>query len=300
MASVVCAGVVTADLVFRVAEPVDAPMKYRAIDSVLTAGGCALNAAAAVARLGGDAHLAGTVGDDVFGDLVRAEIVAEGVGTDLLVRSEGVPTARSAVLVAPRGGRTVVNHRDPRLFAARLPMAAPFPFDAALADTRWPRGAAQVLVAAREAGRPGVLDAEMPVRAAAGALRAASHVAFSEQGLADWAGGEEDQAAALARAAAELGVWVCVTRGPDPVLFHDGAVLAEVPAFRVDAVDTLGAGDVWHGAFALFLAEGLDAPTAIRRANAVAALKTSAFGGRRALPDRDRLDQFLKENAAWH
>ncbi|HMQ93181.1 MAG TPA: PfkB family carbohydrate kinase [Amaricoccus sp.] len=296
MASVVCTGVVTADLVFRLPVPVDAPVKYRATDSALTAGGCALNAAAAVARLGGAAHLAGSVGADALGDLVCAEMAAEGVATGLVARVAGVPTARSAVLVGPGGERTIANHRDPRLFAAAPVLPAPFSFDAALADTRWPEGGAAVLAAARAAGRPAVLDAENPVREASGALRAASHVAFSELGLADWAG-EGDPAAALERAARDLGIWVCVTRGPAPVLVHDGAALFEVPVFAVTAVDTLGAGDVWHGAFALFLAEGFAPLAAVRRANAVAALKSSAFGGRSALPDRDQLDRFLKEHA---
>jgi sulfofructose kinase len=78
-------------------------------------------------------------------------------------------------------------------------------------------------------------------------------------------------------------------------MIHDGDVRSEVPAFAVEAVDTLGAGDVWHGAFALFLAEGLDAGEAVFRANAVAALKSSAFGGRKALPTRPELDAFIKE-----
>lgn len=295
MASILCAGVVTMDLVFRVGEPVIAPMKYRASDSALTTGGCALNAAAAVARLGGAAHLAGAIGADAFGDLLVAEIEGEGVATGLVTRVPGAPTARSAVIVGPDGGRTIVNHRDPRLFDAEPSLPDPFPFDAALADTRWPRGAALVLAAARAAGKPAVLDAEAPVAEAAGALQVASHVAFSEQGLADWAG-TTDQAAALARAATQLGAWVCVTRGPEPVLVHDGKGLAEVPAFAVEAVDTLGAGDVWHGAFALFLAEGLAEADAVRRASAVAALKASRFGGRGALPDRNRLEHFLKEH----
>ncbi len=295
MASILCAGVVTMDLVFRVAEPIVAPVKYRASDSSLTSGGCALNAAAAVARLGGAAHLAGAIGTDAFGDLLVAEIGAEGVETGLLTRVAGAPTARSAVIVGPDGGRTIVNHRDPRLFDAEPSLPAPFPFDAALADTRWPRGAARVLAAARAAGRPAVLDAEAPVAEAGDALRVASHVAFSEQGLADWAG-TGDQGAALARAVTELKAWVCVTRGPDPVLVHDGTAVAEVPAFAVDVVDTLGAGDVWHGAFALFLAEGFAEAEAVRRASAVAALKSSTFGGRGALPDRNRLDRFLKEH----
>jgi hypothetical protein len=61
-------------------------------------------------------------------------------------------------------------------------------FDAALADTRWPDGAAALMRTARERGLPGVLDAEAPVREAEAALYLASHIAFSAQGLRDWAG----------------------------------------------------------------------------------------------------------------
>ena len=297
VASIACAGVVAADLVFAVPRLPDKPLKYRADASALVAGGCAVNAAAAVARLGGRAHLMGAVGDDAFGAMIRAEMAAEGVDCATLTVADA-PTARSAVLSAADGERMLVNHRDPALFAATPVIPDPFPYDGALADTRWPTGAAALLTAARAAGRPGVLDAEAPTDVAAAALAAASHVAFSEQGLADFSG-LDDARAGLIEAAARLGKWVCVTRGPAPVLICDGGAVAEVAGFRVDAVDTLGAGDVWHGAFALFLAEGLDEARAVRRANAVAALKASAFGGRAALPDRARLERFMRERDAW-
>jgi len=289
--------VVAADLVFAVPRLPDKPLKYRANASALVAGGCAVNAAAAVARLGGRAFLMGAVGDDAFGAMIRAEMAAEGVDCATLTVADA-PTARSAVLSAADGERMLVNHRDPALFAATPTIPAPFPYDGALPDTRWPAGAAALLTAARAAGRPGVLDAEAPTDVAAAALAAASHVAFSEQGLAAFTG-LDDARAGLAEAATRLGKWVCVTRGPAPVLIHDGAAVSEAAAFAVTAVDTLGAGDVWHGAFALFLAEGLDPARAARRANAVAALKASAFGGRAALPDRARLESFMRERHAW-
>jgi sulfofructose kinase len=78
------------------------------------------------------------------------------------------------------------------------------------------------------------------------------------------------------------------------VHYTDGGALARAPAFRVDVVDTLGAGDVWHGAFALALAEGSDEPTAIRLASAAAALKVRRRGGRTGAPTRAERDQFLE------
>ena len=102
---------------------------------------------------------------------------------------------------------------------------------------------------------------------------------------------------ALARAQAEFGAWVAVTDGANGVRIADAASFSHVPAFRVDVVDTLGAGDIWHGAFALRLAEGADELEAVRFANAAAALKCLAFGGASTCPDRVATEIFLRENA---
>ena len=73
---------------------------------------------------------------------------------------------------------------------------------------------------------------------------------------------------------------------------EDGTI-AHIPAFVVETVDTLGAGDVWHGAFALALAEGQGAREAIRFASAAAAIKCTRFGGRAGAPTRQEVDAFL-------
>jgi sulfofructose kinase len=280
MIRVACAGLITVDLLFDVPGHPAHGSKMRALGSRMTPGGGALIAASAVASLGGQASLAGAVGDDALGDLVRATLAARGVDAALVQSRAGIGTARSAVLIAPDGERTIINHREQALFEAQITLPEPFRFDAALADTRWPGGAATLLRAARAAGKPGVLDAEAPVARAAEALAAASHIVFSEQGLRDYAGGSD--AAALAMVAARLGCFVAVTRGARPVLCHgrdhgrDGAFA--VDAFPTRAVDTLGAGDVWHAAFALSLAQGQDCRAAVRFANAAAAVRVARPG----------------------
>ena len=70
-----------------------------------------------------------------------------------------------------------------------------------------------------------------------------------------------------------------------------------MPGYRVEAVDTLGAGDVWHGAFALKLAEGATETDAIRFASAVAAIKCTRRGGRAGTPTRAETEHFMKEMA---
>ena len=78
---------------------------------------------------------------------------------------------------------------------------------------------------------------------------------FSEQGLDDFCGGCD--AAALTLAQKQLGNWCAVTRGAKSVLCFDGTRFTEVPTFPTEAKNTLGAGDVWHGAFTLALANQL-------------------------------------------
>jgi bifunctional ADP-heptose synthase (sugar kinase/adenylyltransferase) len=84
-------------------------------------------------------------------------------------------------------------------------------------------------------------------------------------------------------------------RRPRRALYHKGNV-AEVGAYRAEAVDTLGAGDVWNGALALTLGEGASEQDAVRFASAAAAIKVSRGGGRRGTPDRAEVAGFMAEN----
>ncbi len=87
-----------------------------------------------------------------------------------------------------------------------------------------------------------------------------------------------------------------MTDGENGVYWTEGERIRHTPAFHVQAVDTLAAGDTWHGAFALALAEGMGEEPAVRYASAVAAIKCTRFGGRDGIPDRAEVEAFLKEN----
>lgn len=288
MPHILCAGLITVDLTFETdVFPVEGD-KHRAHASQMVAGGGALLAASAIARLGGRVDLAGCVGDDMLGTFLRETLCARGIGMDHLQMIAGTGTARSAVIVSHDGERTIVNHRAQALFPD-MPDSA-FDHDAALVDTRWPGAAVPILHAAREAGKPGVIDAESPVRLCEEALPLASHIVFSEQGLSDYAGACD--AAALSDVARELSVWVAVTRGARPVLCHDGQALTQVAPFAVRAVDTLGAGDVWHGAFTLALARGETALAAAQFGNAAAAAKVTMRAG--LMPDQTDVAHILE------
>lgn len=295
MARVLVVGVAVVDFVFSVKTLPREAAKYRAADAAIVGGGCAANAAVAIARAGGEAVLAGRLGDDAIGEMILRDLAAEGVDVSLMQRCPGGRSSFSSVFVDAAGERQIVNYRGAGLDIDAGFIASAGRFDAVLADTRWPPGTAAAMALARRLGVPGVLDVEAPLDGAD--LSGASHLAFSRDGLAAHAG-EGAPASRLAEVAAATGAWACVTDGAHGVLYcgRDGA--GHVPAFTVAAVDTLGAGDIWHGAFALALAEGRDEIAAIAFANAAAAIKCTRFGGRAGTPTRDEIEAFLKERQA--
>lgn len=271
MPKIICAGLIAVDLVFDVSSFPVKGAKTRATESQMITGGGAMNAASAIASLGGDASLAGAIGDDEFGAFLRKKMTGRRIDDRFVSAVPGIPTSRSANMITPDGDRTIINHREPALNLGDFTLPDVFAFDAALVDTRWPKGASLIVEAAQRAGKPAVVDAEAPLIQTTHLLARASHVVFSEQGLADYCGGSN--AAGLVLAQKQLGNWCAVTRGTLPVLCHDGECLTEVPTNPTTAVNTLGAGDVWHGAFTLALSLGLSENQAVRWANAAASLK---------------------------
>ncbi|TQV67733.1 sugar kinase [Exilibacterium tricleocarpae] len=294
MGGVFCVGHAVQDFVFAMPSIPTRAQKHRASDFSSVGGGPAATAAVVVAKLGGHAQLAARLGDDSVADLIVAELQGYGVDCEQVRRFPGRRSSVSSVVVDARGERLIVNYLDPQLPASAdwLP-ALPADAAAVLADTRWPEGAAAMLARAKAAGIPGVLDADLPVPRDTAALAAASHIAFSAPGLADYAG-RGDYKSALQEVAAATGAWCCVTLGAGGVFYVAGAHSDHLPAFAVQPVDTLGAGDTWHGAFALALAEGRGEVEAVTFASAAAALKVQRFGGRDGVPSRVEVERLIR------
>ena len=87
--------------------------------------------------------------------------------------------------------------------------------------------------------------------------------------------------------------WACVTDGSNGVYFLEECTLCNLPAPEIKAKDTLGAGDVWHGAFAVCLAEGKSEIEAIKFSNLAAAIKCTKFGGQSSIPTRTEINEFF-------
>jgi len=293
---ILCLGMSAHDCVYQVDAIPTVPTKILATGYAECGGGMAANASVAVARLGGESHYWGRVGDDALGDRIVGELAGEGVVTRNVRRLRGVVSPSAAILVDATGERLVCAYNDPALDRdpAWLPIAEVSAFDAVLADVRWPEGSAAVLDAAREAGKPAVLDGDIGPREVLLDLAArATHAVFSTPGIARATGTTDPIDGLRAIASRHLPGVMGVTLGPEGFAWIEDGKLRRAPAPRLQAVDTLAAGDVFHGAFTLALAERQSLADAAAFANAAAAIKCARFGGRRGAPAREEVEALL-------
>jgi sugar/nucleoside kinase (ribokinase family) len=204
-------------------------------------------------------------------------------------------TPISAVLVDPSGERTIVTFRDPKLWNVTLPETDTLlaDCDAIMIESRCAGFATPLCAEATRRGIPVVVDIDSAMSLSEGLLTAASHLIFSAEALHATAGIDDD-AAALKKVATLTHAFVAVTRGPKGTLWLDAdGKFQTTPAFPVHTVDTLGAGDIFHGGFAVAFSEGQDIPSALRFASAAAALKVTRSGGAFACPTREEVEAFL-------
>lgn len=296
--AILCAGIIVLDEVFQVERFPQPETKTPAHGFFAVNGGCAANAAVAIARLGGRAVLAGPLGgppgEDANGDRVLAALAREQVDCSGCQRVAGVATALSAIFLDAYGDRMIVTYGDDRLAAATPsnPAHLVASADVVLADNRFPEFVRPICAAARERGLTVVLDADRPTEMSDDLFQIATHVVFSSECLR--ATTElDDLVAALTAIARTTSSFLAVTHGPHDVLWLEGTSLHKTPVFPVKAIDTLGAGDVFHGAFALALAEGRDVAAALRFATAAAGLKCTRLGGSMAAPYRGEVESLL-------
>src|SRR5690606_728768 len=203
--------------------------------------------------------------------------------------SSDVCSSDRAVIVDDAGERLILPYYDRALGAdpAWIPDAFVQSADAVQVDVRWPEGAEKVLSLARQAGKIAVLDADTgPVEVIASLAAIASNAVFSAPAALLVSGATHIEAA-LADLSRRVDGFVAVTDGAQGCFWREGETLRQLRPPPITAVDTLAAGDVFHGAFTLAIAEGSAIADAVRFANAAAAIKCARFGGRLGSPRRD-------------
>jgi sugar/nucleoside kinase (ribokinase family) len=293
---VLCAGIAVQDIVFRVNAFPQPGGKAMTDQMMIVSGGCAVNAAIAVARLGGRAHYSGPLGDekDNSSNQLIAAMRNEGIDTTGIVRVADAAIPVSGIMIDAAGERIIVTYRDRKIEAARPADPDALVSGAAilLADNRFPEFVRPICEAARRRGIKVVLDADRPTVESDPLFGIPTHIVFSSECLRETSG-ETDLSVALQRMTSRSRAFLAVSDGPNPVRYIADGSLRTMPVFRVDAIDTLAAGDVFHAGFALALAEGRDEPAALRFGAAAAGLKCTRFGGSMGGPARAEVEALL-------
>lgn len=290
MAEVICVGVAFLDNVFEAELPTSNDSKTFASDYRQFGGGMAATASVSVVRLGGKSALWGRVGNDEAGERIRNGLTRRGVQTDSLRHIDGAQSPVSSVVIGANGARQAVVFPGRNLDSNPnwLPLERIADTSAVLVDARWPEAAMAVLERAHANHIPAILDADIgPDPVPRELVELASHVIFSLPGLAQFADTSDIEAGLhKAREASEAVVGVTAGSGGFYWLDLESGETRHLPALEIEAIDTLGAGDVFHGAFALAIGEEKPIEEAARFANAAAGLKCTRSGGRDAIPTR--------------
>lgn len=258
-------------------------------------GGQVATAVLTCARLGLRCAYIGRVGDDAAAAVVLAPLRAAGVDLEGVETVTGSPTQTGVILVDPANGeRTILWHRAAGLeltpeSLSRAPIAEA---RALLLDAGDPDAAAWAAAASRRAGVPVILDADRYDETLAPLLAHVDFPIVSRQFAETFSsrGCPRETLGALRRAGARL---AAVTLGDGGVMAAFGEEEIEIPAAAVAALDTTGAGDVFHGAFVWALLEGFPPTEVLRAAVAAAAMNCRAAGAQGGIPERAALEAFM-------
>jgi sulfofructose kinase len=300
---ILCAGGAVQDIIMRVETFPRAGEKVLASEFLITSGGQAGNAAVAVARLGAVTSYIGALGDlddDVANTIIKT-FAGENIDVSGAIRVPGARSSASLILLDASGEKMIATRRNQGLNDAvpKDAKAAVANLDAVLLDNRYVNISMPICDAAKARGIPRVLDLDKPAPPDDALVQGCTHVIASADAMRE-STGLKDHAAALKKYGETYKGFLAVTDGPDGVYWLDKGqsdlgTVRHLPAFKVKAVDTLGAGDTFHGAFAYRLAETGDEFDAMRFAAAAAAIKCTRFGGLTGAATRAEVEAFLNE-----
>lgn len=259
------------------------------------AGGPTATALVALARLGVACRFAGVRGDDEAGERICQALAAEGVDMDFLATRRGGESQRAFITVEQGSGRRTIVWRRPACEPLR-PDEVPDRFldgsSLLLLDGLMAEASLHAARLARRLGIPVMVDAGRMRPGMLELVRQCDYVVAAEQFFLDL--GWDRTPGHFRVLSAGLGApLVTVTLGAGGSLTWEGGEPFHVPAFPVAAVDTTGAGDVFHGGYGFGILQGWEVRETVVFASALAAMKCREVGAQRGIPRLPAVVEFL-------
>jgi ribokinase len=271
-------------------------------------GGKGANQAVAISRLGGTCAMIGTVGNDDFGQEMLANLRAAGVEASGVMRRAGTVSGVALITVGPDGQNQIVvagganetlSPEDIARHAALFRRSK-----AVVTQLEVPLPAVEAaLRAGRESGAFTVLNPAPCLELGDGLLQLCDWIVLNEIEAARLSGvtvagrvGADAASKKLRRRSG--GANVLITLGPDGAWLEMDSFTGHVPAFTVEAIDTVGAGDTFIGAFVTRLVEGAAPRDAACFGCAAAALSVTRRGAQAGIPLRAEVEAWLRDQGA--
>ncbi len=275
--TVLCIGRATFDLGYSCPSYPAEDSKLSATHFWAGAGGSALNGAVTARALGSEVRLVTMLGRGSFAEAVRGELALYDVRVEDFADKQAKLLPVSSIIVVPEGGtRTIIDQQPQQVVARAVPEDILDGVKVVYCDGFMPEVAVPVARMAREQGIPVVLDGGSWKPWTGELVPHVDHAIVSERFHPPEQGDAEILASVLALGPS----FAAITRGPQPLEWSDGQQRGTIAPPQVDAVDTLGAGDVFHGAYCHYLARGEGAVEALELASAVAAESCRYYGTR--------------------
>lgn len=295
--SILCIGQAIYDISFMLDAPLQENQKYRIDETKECGGGPACNAACLCALWGAQTHLIAKVGMDAYGNALKRSLHAFHVGTDYLITGEEIQTPYSLIAVSAQSGyRTIFNlPGKPVQLAAQMPAER---VDVILSDGHEPDVTMQALRAYPDACS--MVDAGTLRESTFAVSQKVDYLVCSENFARQYTHKsitldnlEEDERI-FSQIESINQKHAVITLGERGLLYRNTeGKLCHLPAYPARAVDTSGAGDVFHGAFAYGLYQHMPLEENLRQSAMAACLSVQREGSQTAIPCLEEVQQHL-------
>jgi sugar/nucleoside kinase (ribokinase family) len=291
--SVLCIGYACVDVCYKTSKFPEKNKKMLSEDFEVCGGGPASNAAISVRFLGGFSDFLGYVGKDCFGDFHQREMEDAGVGIDLCYRGD-LKTPVVCILATDQN-RTAIAYRTKDYWLNEIPQNVDLgKYISVLFDGHQPAISLQILEKCKILGIPTVLDAGSINSGTLSLIKEVDYAVSSEDFSRDLC--QKDQTIDILNELVEIRDKKCtvVTLGDKGLVAYKNGKYFQVGAYSVNAIDTTGAGDVFHGCFSYFV-EKLPFEDCLLISSAAAALSCTRLGARKSIPRLQEVKDLMIE-----
>ncbi len=272
--------------------------KLRAVASKAAGGGPTATGIVAAAKLGATTAYIGALADDNGGRFLREDFEKYGVNVDLVEMKSGYRSFASTIWLAQdTASRTCVFDRGnvPPLVLDEVKKQAVAQAEVLMVDGNEMDAAEEACLVARESGTKVLYDCGGLYQGVERLLKLTDVCIPSEEFSLGHTGAATVEEAAKKLYDTYHPEVVVITCGKEGGLLYDGNEIWHYPAFLVDAVDSNGSGDVFHGAFAAAMVKGMNYRECCIFASAVSAIKCTGVGARESVPAYETVKQFLND-----